>query len=68
MSVSGHEKEWWFPWTTGTPCTVGLLASVLAMLLPVPHFAYRELRRRLAHQAATQRQAAWLIVPLDPKL
>ncbi|CAE7344677.1 unnamed protein product [Symbiodinium natans] len=56
MSVSGHEKEWWFPWTTGTPCTVGLLASVLAMLLPVPHFAYRELRRRLAHQAATQRQ------------
>ena len=58
MSVSGFEKEWWFPWTTGTPCTVGLVAAVAAMLFPVPHFAYRELRGRLAYQAMMERHAA----------
>ncbi|CAE7201443.1 unnamed protein product [Symbiodinium pilosum] len=56
MSISNHSKEWWFPWTTGTPCTVGLAAAVLSMLVPTPHFASWELQQRLAHQAVTERQ------------
>ncbi|CAK9005247.1 Hypothetical protein (Fragment) [Durusdinium trenchii] len=50
MSVHQHEKPWWFPWTIGVPCTVGVLCAVLAMVLP-PWFACKELRQRLAFQA-----------------
>ena len=25
MSVSKHEKEWWFPWTIGVPCALEIL-------------------------------------------
>jgi len=56
MSVSGHTKEWWFPWTTGTPCTVGLVAAVIAMIFPYPRLAYHELRSRLAYQAMMEVQ------------
>ncbi|CAK9025163.1 unnamed protein product [Durusdinium trenchii] len=55
MSVHQHEKPWWFPWTIGVPCTVGVLCAVLAMVLP-PWFACKELRQRLAFQALSERQ------------
>lgn len=55
MSVSQHAKPWWFPWTIGVPCTVGVLCAVIAMLLP-PWLASKELHQRLAFQALSQRQ------------
>lgn len=55
MSVSQHAKPWWFPWTIGVPCTVGVLCAVIAMLLP-PWLASKELHQRLAFQALAQRQ------------
>lgn len=55
MSVSQHAKPWWFPWTIGVPCTVGVVCAVIAMLLP-PWLASKELHQRLAFQALSQRQ------------
>jgi len=55
MSVSSHTKPWWFPWTIGVPCTVGVLTAVIAMLVP-PWLASQELQQRLAFQALSQRQ------------
>ncbi|CAJ1370340.1 unnamed protein product [Effrenium voratum] len=55
MSVTHHAKPWWFPWTIGVPCTVGVVAAVIAMCLPRPWLACRELRTRLAFQAWSER-------------
>ncbi|CAJ1342098.1 unnamed protein product [Effrenium voratum] len=55
MSVTQHAKPWWFPWTIGVPCTVGVVAAVIAMCLPRLWLACRELRTRLAFQAWSER-------------
>jgi len=55
MVVKSFALPWWYPWTVGTPCTVGLILAVIATLLPWPHSAISELRKRVALQAALHR-------------
>eukprot|EP00928_Gymnodinium_smaydae_P006495 TRINITY_DN12308_c0_g1_i1.p1 TRINITY_DN12308_c0_g1~~TRINITY_DN12308_c0_g1_i1.p1 ORF type:complete len:879 (+),score=132.04 TRINITY_DN12308_c0_g1_i1:69-2705(+) len=57
MSVHNHGEAWWYPWTVGTPCTVGLACAVISMLIPWPRLAVRELQRHIAFHAMTQRRA-----------